>query len=59
MHAWKGIINPNQEQRHAWIAFLERMKTVLVQQNVKSAALGNIKIHLATTPVWIAKSANT
>jgi hypothetical protein len=40
-------------------AFLARMKTIPVQQNVKIAAVGNIKMHLAMTRVWIAKSAST
>ena len=40
-------------------ANLERTKTILVRPNVKSAALGDIKIHLATTLVWIAKLVNT
>tara|TARA_B110000211_G_scaffold204403_1_gene237885 strand:+ start:81 stop:233 length:153 start_codon:yes stop_codon:yes gene_type:complete len=42
-----------------WVAILERMKIELVQQNVKIAALDNIKMHLATKPVWIAKPAST
>ena len=37
----------------------ERMKTIPIQQNVKNAAQDNIKIHPATTLVWIAKSVNT
>jgi hypothetical protein len=40
-------------------AFLARMKTIPVQQNVKIAAVGSIKMHLAMTLVWIAKRVNT
>ena len=40
-------------------AFQERMETIPVQQNVKIAAVGNIKMHLAMMRVWIAKWGST
>jgi hypothetical protein len=40
-------------------AFLARTKTVPVQPNVKIAALGNTKMHRATTRVWIAQQVDT
>ena len=40
-------------------AFQERMETIPVQQNVKIAAVGSIKMHLVMIRVWIAKWANT
>jgi hypothetical protein len=54
-----AIIKRTWAKRLVYPAYLERMKTTPVQPNVKSAALGNIKIHLATTPVWSAMSVNT
>jgi hypothetical protein len=41
----------NKVKHHAYPAFLGRMKTILVQQNVKIAAKANIKMQLAMTRV--------
>jgi hypothetical protein len=46
-HATLGIIKKIKAKRLVCRAFLGRMKTILVQQNVKIAALDNIKMYLA------------
>ena len=50
-HATRACIKQIRAKRLVCRAFLERMKTILVQPNVKSAALGNTKMHRATTRV--------
>ena len=57
--AFLGIIKQLQAKHLVYHAFLARMKTIPVQPNVKSAALGDIKMQPAMTRVWIAKWANT
>jgi hypothetical protein len=54
-----AIIKRTWAKRLVYPAYLEHMKTIPVQQNAKSAAKDNIKIHQATTLVWIVKSVNT
>ena len=66
---WLGItaalIAPRGGTKHlnkshsVFLVYQERMKMIPVQPNVKIAAVGNIKMHLAMTRVWIAKSAST
>ena len=58
-HAKVAIINQARVKRLVCRAFLARMKTLPVLPNVKIAASGNIKMHLAMIRVWIAKWANT
>jgi hypothetical protein len=50
-HATRACIKQIRAKRLVCRAFLERMKTIPVQPNVKSAALGNTKMHRATTRV--------
>ena len=47
-HATRACIKQIRAKRLVCRAFLERMKIELVHQNVKIAALDNIKMHLAT-----------
>ena len=58
-HAKVAIIKQLRAKRLVCRAFLARMKTTLVQQNVKIARKDNTKMYLAMTLVWIAKWANT
>ena len=50
-HVFLGLIKQVRAKHRVCHAFLARMKTVPVQSNVKIAALGDIKIQLATTRV--------
>ena len=58
-HAKLAIIKQVRAKHLVYHAYLARMKTIPVQPNVKIAALGNIKMHLATKRVWIVASDNT
>jgi hypothetical protein len=46
-----ALIKKNRAKHLVCRAFLERMKTIPVQPNVKSAALGNTKMYRAMTLV--------
>ena len=50
-HVLPGHIKQVRAKHRVCRAFLARMKTVPVQRNAKSAALGNTKMQLATTRV--------
>ena len=50
-HATRARIKKMRAKRLVCRAFLERMKTIPVQPNVKSAALGNTKMYPAMTLV--------
>ena len=50
-HVFLGLIKQARAKHRVCHAFLARMKTVPDQPNVKIAALGNIKMQLATTHV--------
>ena len=58
-HVFLGRIKQVWAKHRVCRAFLARMKTVPVQPNVKIAALGNTKMQLGMTLVWIAPQANT
>jgi len=58
-HVFLDLIKQLRAKHRVCRAFLARTKTILVLPNVKIAALGNIKMHLAMEHVWIAKWANT
>ena len=45
------VIKMNWAKLPAYLAFLEHLKIEMVQQNVKIAALDNIKMRLAMKPV--------
>jgi hypothetical protein len=49
--ALQGGIKRKKKKHFVCRAFLARMKTMPVQPNVKIAAVGNIKMHLATIRV--------
>ena len=50
-HVDLGLIKQLRAKHLVCHAYLARMKTIPVQPNVKIAALGNIKMHLATKRV--------
>ena len=54
-----AIIKQVRAKHLVYRAFPARMKTIPVLPNVKIAALGNIKMRLAMTRVWIVVSDNT
>ena len=58
-HAKQGYIKTIWAKLLVYHAYPEPMKTSLVQQNVKSAAKANIKLHPAIQLVWIAKWVDT
>ena len=58
-HAKVAFIKQVRAKHLVCHAFLARTKTVPVQPNVKIAALGNIKMQLGMTLVWIVASADT
>ena len=54
-----AIIKQVRAKHLVYRAYLARMKTIPGPPNVKIAAVGSIKMHLAMIRVWIAQQAGT